>query len=44
MVARTITASGQPGLAVWGFVLGALMVGIVTVATVTISVAHTALL
>lgn len=41
MTAQTITASGGHGLAVWGVVLGTLLVGIVTVAAVTVSVAAT---
>ena len=43
MTARTISASGYQGLAVWGFVLGTLLVGIVTVATVTVSFAQAVL-
>jgi hypothetical protein len=41
MTAQTITASGGHGLAVWGLVLGTLLIGIVTVAAVTVSVAAT---
>lgn len=40
MTAQTISASGRQGLAVWGFVLGTLLVGIVTVAAMTVSFAQ----
>jgi hypothetical protein len=43
VTARTISASGCQGLAVWGIVLGALLVGIVTAATVTASFAQAVL-
>jgi hypothetical protein len=43
MTAQTISASGCQGLAVWGFVLGTLLVGIVTVAAVTVSFAQATL-
>jgi len=41
MTAQTMTASGHHGLAVWGVVLGTLLIGIATVAAVTVSVAAT---
>jgi hypothetical protein len=40
MIARTTPASGDQGLAVWGFVFGTLLVGIVAAATVTVSFAQ----
>jgi hypothetical protein len=43
MTVQTISAAGRPGLAVWGFVLCTLLVGIVTVAAITVSFAQAAL-
>lgn len=43
MTAHPLPAAGRQELAVWGFVLGSLLVGIVTVAAVTVSFAQGAL-
>jgi hypothetical protein len=42
MTAKTI-ASGRQGLAVWGVVLGSLLIATATVATVTVTFAQAAL-